>query len=112
MPHRQPRPKPVRFVFAPPVSNEFPLWDVEPGDVEELEANLIEGAALLTRCRDHVLRRHAPLSRIAAYKPTGADRPLSEMSATELALLVDELREKAAKARALAAIQAEMVAAE
>lgn len=102
----------ARMVVTHPVSKEFPLLDVEAGDVEDLTANMLEALCLLTRHRDRLMRRHAPLHRISAFKPEGSDKPLSEMSATELALLVVELRERADRERAVARIESDMHASE
>ncbi|MGH1591013.1 hypothetical protein ACRBEV_24920 [Methylobacterium phyllosphaerae] len=105
-------PRKIHAKWIAPTSPAFPLdWQPEPSDFDDLLANMIEAACLLIRRRDGQLRAHNTLSGLTAYSPSGS-KPLGEMSADALALLVDELRAKAAKARAMAAIEAEIQAAE
>lgn len=99
----------IRKGLAMPVSQAFPLdWEPEPADFLEMEANMLEAAAYLIRHRDGQLKAHATLSGLTAFAPNGGRKSLGEMSATDLELTVEHLREKASRKRALAQLESEM----
>ncbi|MFK5599100.1 hypothetical protein ACFZ8E_19180 [Methylobacterium sp. HMF5984] len=87
----------LRHGLAMATSRAFPLdgFDLDPADWLDLEANLVEAAALLLRRRDGFLKARNTLSGLTALWIDGGDDCIGAMNADELEKHVRSLRQKA-----------------